>query len=63
MCAIYAFMRRADDLADDESFSVAERRVHLNEWLGKWRAACEGAATQDRFFWRCATLPSGLPFR
>jgi phytoene synthase len=50
MCAIYAFMRRADDLADDESFSVAERRVHLNEWLGKWRAACEGAATQDPVF-------------
>jgi phytoene synthase len=50
MCAIYAFMRRADDLADDESFSVAERRVHLNEWLGKWRTACEGAATQDPVF-------------
>ena len=50
MCAVYAFMRRADDLADDESFSVAERRVHLNEWLGKWRAACEGAATQDPVF-------------
>ncbi|MGC1462138.1 MAG: phytoene/squalene synthase family protein [Terracidiphilus sp.] len=50
ICSVYAFMRRADDLADDESFSVAERRVHLDEWLGKWRAVCAGAATQDPVF-------------
>ena len=50
ICAVYAFMRRADDLADDESFSTAERRVHLDEWLGKWRSVCEGAATDDPVF-------------
>ena len=26
ICAIYAFMRKADDLSDDESISRAERR-------------------------------------
>jgi 15-cis-phytoene synthase len=50
ICSVYAFMRRADDLADDEAFSIAERRVHLNEWLGKWRAVCAGAATEDPVF-------------
>ena len=50
ICAIYAFMRKADDLADDESISIDERRVRLNAWLAAWRAACEGAATQDPVF-------------
>ena len=27
MCAVYAFMRRADDIADDESLPIPERRV------------------------------------
>jgi phytoene/squalene synthetase len=27
ICAIYAFMRRADDLADDESATIEERRT------------------------------------
>lgn len=50
ICSVYAFMRRADDLADDESFSVAERRMHLDEWLGRWRAVCAGSATEDPVF-------------
>ena len=50
ICAVYAFMRRADDLADDESFSVVERKAHLGEWLGQWRAACQGAETEDPVF-------------
>ena len=29
ICAIYAFMRKADDLSDDESISLAERRAHM----------------------------------
>jgi len=29
ICAIYAFMRKADDLADDESVSLEERRRQL----------------------------------
>ena len=39
MCAIYAFMRRADDIADDESRSVAERRAVMREWMTAWRAS------------------------
>jgi phytoene synthase len=50
ICAIYAFMRKADDLADDESFPLDERRRNLDAWLAGWRAACEGAATGDPVF-------------
>ncbi len=39
MCAIYAFMRRADDIADDESMSLADRRSTMAEWLASWRDA------------------------
>jgi phytoene synthase len=41
ICAIYAFMRQADDLADDESLSRDERRRRLDSWLAQWRAVCE----------------------
>jgi phytoene synthase len=50
ICAIYAFMRRADDLSDDESFPIAERREHLNAWLSEWRAAHAGGRTDDPVF-------------
>ena len=39
MCAVYAFMRRADDIADDESLSIAERREVMSAWVEAWRAA------------------------
>ena len=39
MCAVYAFMRRADDLADDESKSIADRRKEMSAWLESWRAS------------------------
>ena len=38
MCAVYAFMRRADDLSDDESRSVEERRGLMAAWVDGWRA-------------------------
>jgi phytoene synthase len=50
ICAIYAFMRRADDLADDESISREERRRRLAEWLAEWRAVCQGGFTTDPAF-------------
>jgi phytoene synthase len=50
ICAIYAFMRKADDLSDDESLSRAERRRQLDAWLAAWHAAREGAATADPVF-------------
>ena len=37
MCAIYAFMRRADDLSDDETFSIEVRRIMMDEWIAAWR--------------------------
>ena len=50
ICAIYAFMRRADDLADDESLSRKERRIRLDAWLAEWRDACQGGETADPVF-------------
>ena len=50
ICAIYAFMRKADDLSDDESLSREERRRQLDAWLAAWHAAREGAATVDPVF-------------
>jgi phytoene synthase len=37
MCAVYAFMRRADDLADDESIPLEERRRLMAEWNASWQ--------------------------
>ena len=50
ICAIYAFMRQADDLADDETLSREERRRRLDAWLAQWRSACAGGATADPVF-------------
>ena len=50
ICAIYAFMRQADDLADDESIPREERRRRLDAWLASWRRASKGAATIDPVF-------------
>ena len=50
ICAIYAFMRQADDLSDDESVSREERRVRLSAWLGAWHAASRGGETSDLVF-------------
>jgi phytoene synthase len=50
ICAIYAFMRRADDLADDESLSRDERRRSLKAWLAEWRAVCQSGSTSDPVF-------------
>ncbi len=50
ICAVYAFMRHADDLSDDESLSVAERQSQLGEWLEGWHSASQGGATGDLVF-------------
>ena len=39
MCAVYAFMRKADDLADDESMSLDARREAMAAWTAEWRAS------------------------
>lgn len=50
MCAVYAFMRRADDIADDESMSIEDRRALMTSWLADWHAARAGGATDDPVF-------------
>ena len=47
ICAIYAFMRKADDLADDESLSHQDRRRQLDAWLAAWHAASTSGETLD----------------
>ena len=48
--AIYAFMRKADDLSDDETLTREERRRSLNAWLAEWHAAAAGAETANLVF-------------
>jgi 15-cis-phytoene synthase len=50
ICAIYAFMRQADDLADDESLPREERRRRLNNWLENWHGVCHGGDTTSPVF-------------
>ncbi len=50
MCAVYAFMRRADDISDDESLPVAERREMMSQWLGAWRDARQSGVSDDPVF-------------
>jgi phytoene synthase len=50
ICAIYAFMRKADDLSDDESVVHVQRRRSLDAWLAGWHEASRGVATSDPVF-------------
>jgi phytoene synthase len=43
-------MRKADDLADDESLPVVERRARLDTWIAEWRAASAGGGTSEPVF-------------
>ncbi|MGH9530290.1 MAG: phytoene/squalene synthase family protein [Terriglobales bacterium] len=47
LCAVYAFMRRCDDLADDVSVTERVRRQKLNEWLNAVHRALAGEPTDD----------------
>ncbi len=42
MCAVYAFMRQADDIADDTTTSLAERRARMELWRESWRLTRRG---------------------
>jgi 15-cis-phytoene synthase len=50
MCAVYAFMRRADDISDEETMPVVERRVVMSEWLEAWRDARRSGLSDDPVF-------------
>jgi len=47
LCAVYAFMRRCDDIADDTSLSLYERRQKLAAWVDGLHRAEAGHATDD----------------
>jgi phytoene synthase len=47
LCAVYAFMRRCDDLADDPALSLQERRQKLGDWLNALHRAQAGHASDD----------------
>ena len=63
ICAVYSFMRKADDLADDESLPREERRIRLDAWLADWRGVCHGGDSSDPVFIavRDATERFGIP--
>jgi len=53
MCAVYAFMRRADDISDDESKPLDARRAEMKSWLDAWResrSSTYSAASGDPVF-------------
>lgn len=49
MCAVYAFMRKADDIADDESLPLTARREAMAAWTAAWRASRTGPCTDPVF--------------
>jgi phytoene synthase len=49
MCVVYAFMRKADDLADDEGLSIDARRDAMDRWTAAWRAS-RTSPTDDPIF-------------
>ncbi len=50
MCAVYAFMRRADDISDDETLPVTKRREVMARWLEAWRDARRSGVSDDPVF-------------
>ncbi|MGB7746096.1 MAG: presqualene diphosphate synthase HpnD [Verrucomicrobiia bacterium] len=46
MSALYAFCRKVDDVADEESAPVETRRARLAEWRADVRRACENQSPQ-----------------
>jgi 15-cis-phytoene synthase len=47
LCAVYAFMRRADDISDDPGLPFEQRRQKLNDWMDGLRRVVEGSKTDD----------------
>jgi 15-cis-phytoene synthase len=63
ICAIYAFMRRADDLADNDSLGRDERLRSLKAWLEAWHGSGTRAPATDPVLRaaRDATERFGIP--
>lgn len=47
LSAVYAFMRRCDDIADDPALSARDRKQKLDAWLDAFHAAQFGHPTDD----------------
>src|SRR5437588_10272962 len=47
LSAVYAFMRRCDDIADDNALSPDDRQIKLAEWLDKVHRALAAHPTDD----------------
>ena len=66
LCAVYAFMRRCDDITDDPKLSPAERRQQLDTWLDALHRAQQGHPTDDAILLaltdaqRRYAIPAGL---
>jgi 15-cis-phytoene synthase len=66
LSAVYAFMRRCDDLADDPGLSAEERRSKLNAWLDSLHRVQQGQPSDDPILLaltdaqRRYTIPAGL---
>ena len=50
ICAIYAFMRKADDLSDDETIPREQRLHNLQGWQSAWHNAAGSGETTDPVF-------------
>ena len=66
LCAVYSFMRRCDDITDDSSLPLQERRLKLDAWLDALHRAQQGEPTDDPILLaltdaqRRYQIPSGL---
>jgi 15-cis-phytoene synthase len=66
LCAVYAFMRRCDDIADDPEPSFEERRQKLESWLDALHRVQQGQPSDDPILLalndaqRRYTIPAGL---
>src|SRR5690349_22327098 len=66
LCAVYAFMRRCDDIADDSALSLPDRRQKLDLWLDALHRAQQGQPTDDAILLaltdaqRRFSIPAGL---
>ena len=66
LCAVYAFMRRCDDITDDPSLAPSDRRAQLDTWLDALHNAQQGHPTDDPILLaltdaqRRYTIPAGL---
>ncbi|HEX2598962.1 MAG TPA: phytoene/squalene synthase family protein [Terriglobales bacterium] len=47
LCAVYAYMRRCDDISDDANLPVRERRLKLADWLDTFHRVMQGNPSDD----------------